>query len=72
MKLPSIVEDVSFRDSKHSYFIQAVDTIAFLVYQNTAPNLYMRKNSGQNYISRIKSILCLKASPHDPLGIVRL
>ncbi len=32
----------------------------------------MRKNSGQNYLTRLKPILCLKAAPGDPLGIVQL
>jgi hypothetical protein len=72
LPLSYIVEDANFRDSAHSYFIQAVDTIAYLLSQHCAPNLYMRKSSGKNYIHRLKPILCLKASPGDPLGIVRL
>jgi hypothetical protein len=72
LPLSYIVEDPSFRDSAHSYFIQAVDALAFLPYQHIAPNTYMKRNSGQNYLGRLKPILCLKAAPSDPLGIVRL
>jgi hypothetical protein len=72
MPLLSIVEDPNFRDSEHSYFIQAVDLTAFLVYQSVAPNAYIRKNAGQNYFKRLKPILCRHASTYDPHGIVRL
>lgn len=70
--LSYVLEDPSFRNSAHSYFIQAVDTAAFLLHQYLAPNGYMRKVAGQNYFRRLKPILCLKASSTDPLGIVRL
>jgi hypothetical protein len=67
-----IIEDPSFRDSAHSYFVQAVDLAAFLLYQRLAPSAYIRKNSGQNYFQRIKPILCMHASTKDPDGIVFL
>lgn len=66
------IEDPNFRDSAHSYFIQAADLAAFLLYQRLAPNTYMRKNSGQNYFQRLKPVLCLYASTKDPDGIVYL
>src|SRR5438445_5537820 len=72
LPLSNIIEDPSFRDSAHSYFVQAADTAAFLLHQHLAPNIYMKRNSGQNYFARLKPILCLKAAPVDPLGIVRL
>ncbi|MCI0404638.1 MAG: DUF3800 domain-containing protein [candidate division Zixibacteria bacterium] len=67
-----VIEDPSFRDSAHSYFVQAVDLAAFLLYQRLNPNAYMRKNSGQNYFLKLQPILCLPASPRDLLGIVSL
>lgn len=70
--LLTIVEDPNFRDSIHSFFIQAVDLAAFLIYQSLAPNSYMRRNSGQNYYRRLSPILCRHASRTDPHGIVRL
>jgi hypothetical protein len=68
----TVIEDPNFRDSEHSYFIQAVDLVAFLIYQSVAPNAYIRKNSGQNYFRRLAPILCRHASRSDPHGIVRV
>jgi len=70
--LVSLVEDPNFRDSAHSYFIQAVDLVAYLLYQRVAPCNYMRRNSGQNYFSRLGPVLCRHASTKDPEGIVWL
>jgi hypothetical protein len=70
--LTSIIEDPSFRDSEHSYFMQAADLAAFLMYQRLAPNSYMRKKSGQNYFKRLDPVLCKVASAADPDGIVYL
>ena len=72
LQVGSIIEDPNYRDSAQSYFIQAADTIAYLLYQNIAPNAYIRKKSGHNYFDRLKPILCLAASSKDPRGIVRL
>lgn len=70
--LTSIIEDPSFRDSEHSYFVQAADVAAFLLYQRLAPNSYIRKKSGQNYFKRLDPVLCKVASSNDPDGIVFL
>lgn len=70
--LTSIIEDPNFRDSEHSYFVQAADVAAFLLYQRLAPNSYIRKKSGQNYFKRLDPVLCKIASSSDPNGIVFL
>ncbi|MBX7244410.1 MAG: DUF3800 domain-containing protein [Candidatus Sumerlaeaceae bacterium] len=70
--LTSIIEDPNYRDSVHSYFIQAVDTTAWLLYQHVAPSTYMKKKSAQNYFARLGPVLCRAIAPKDPLGIVRL
>jgi hypothetical protein len=67
-----IIEDPDFRNSKNSYFVQAADLVAFLLYQHITPNAYMKKKSGNNYFYRINSILCKVASTNDPYGIVWL
>lgn len=72
MALTTLIEDPNFRDSVHSYFIQAADLAAFLLYQKLEPSGYMRKKSGQNYFDRLDPALCKVASPRDPQGIVRL
>lgn len=70
--IANIIEDPSFRDSDHSYFVQAADLAAFLLYQRQAPSAYMRKKSGNNYFCRLDPLVCKVASPGDPEGIMRL
>ncbi len=72
LPLQNVIEDPSFRDSEHSYFIQAVDCAAFLLYQRLAPNSFMKKHSGQNYFARLEPVLCKVVAPRDPWGIVWL
>lgn len=72
LTIGKLIEDPSFRDSGHSYFIQAADLAAFLLYQHMDPNAYMRSKGGQNYFYRLEPILCKVASARDPYGIVRL
>jgi hypothetical protein len=72
LPLQYIVEDPCFRDSRHSYFIQAVDLAAFVLYQKMSPSSYMKKKSAHNYFNRLHPVLCRWASTTDPEGIVRL
>jgi hypothetical protein len=67
-----IIEDPNFRDSGHSYFIQAVDLAAFLLYQLLAPSAYFRKKGASGYFRILDPVLCKIASSSDPYGIVRL
>lgn len=70
--LRRIIEDANHRDSQDSYWIQAADLCAFLLYQHQVPSAYMRRKSGQNYLFRLNPILCTQAATRDPHGIVRL
>lgn len=72
LQVHNIAEDPNFRNSRDSYFIQAADVVAFLLYQYLTPSAYMRRKSGQNYFTRMDLILSKVASTHDPYGIVRL
>lgn len=72
LMLTKIVEDPNFRDSGHSYYIQAADLAAYLLYQHLSPNSYMKRKAGSNYFLRLYPILCKVVSPKDPQGIVRL
>lgn len=71
LTLTSLIEDPSFRDSEHSYFIQAADLSAFLLYQYIEPSSYIKGKGARNYFTRLSPILCLHASRRDPHGIVR-
>jgi hypothetical protein len=70
LQLKAIVEDPVHRDSRVTYFIQAVDTIAYLLYQKGQPNAYMKKVGGKAYFKRLTPILCRHAAPSHPYGIV--
>lgn len=72
LTVTNIIEDPSFRDSSHSYFIQSADLAAFLLYQKLVPSSYIKRKSAQNYFDRLEPILCRVASSNDPQGIVRL
>jgi len=67
-----IIEDPHLKDSATSYFIQAADLAAYLVYQSLAPNAYMKRKTGHTYYRRLEPICCKVASRSDPMGFVRL
>lgn len=72
LQLFRLVEDPNFRDSEQSFFVQAADLCAFLLYQHIEPSVYIRKKAGQNYFRLLDPILCKVCSSTDPEGIVRL
>jgi hypothetical protein len=65
-------EDPFFKDSRTSYFIQAADLAAYLLYQRLAPSSFARKHQIGKYFNYLGPVLCRVASPVDPHGIVRL
>ena len=72
MPLRFVLEDPSFRDSEQSYFIQAVDTIAYFLYQREVPCAYILRRGAAKYFERLKPLICIAASPRQPWGIVRI
>ena len=71
LAMRSVIEDANFRDSAHSWFIQAADVAAYMLYQQLAPSSFMRRKAGQNYFNRLDPIICKVASPRTG-GVVRL
>lgn len=68
-----LVEDPICRDSKHSYLVQAADTVAFMLKQHFAPSTYCKEHGVNAYFrTRLLTVLCREASKSDSLGIVRL
>lgn len=72
LTIDRIIEDPNFRESAHSYFIQAADLAAYLVYQSIAPNAYIRRKGAQGYYRRLQPIFCTAASRAHPMGFVEL
>lgn len=72
LRLARLVEDPVFKDSEHSYLIQASDLAAYLLYQRIAPNKYMRKKGARTLFHVLDPILCKVASTAHPQGVVRL
>jgi hypothetical protein len=72
LAITHVVEDPSFRESDHSYLIQACDLSAWLVLQGLQPCNYMRRKGGRAYYERLDPICCTVASRNDPRGFVRL
>lgn len=66
-----IVEDVIMKTSLDSYFIQAVDTIAHLLYRMEYPKASLNKYNVDKYFLLFESILLKEGSWTDPYGIVR-
>ncbi|MBN1437624.1 MAG: DUF3800 domain-containing protein [Sedimentisphaerales bacterium] len=72
LKLQYVIEDPNHRDSQDSYFIQAVDTVAFFLLQKHKPASYIKNKGANNYFDRLDNVLCRKATRDDPQGIVRV
>ena len=72
LPVQSLVEDPIMRRSHQSYFIQAVDAVAFSAYQLYAPSGYVRTKGAKNYYGRLAPIHCTVASPRNRYGIVEL
>lgn len=72
MPLMKIVEDPSVRDSNHSYFIQAVDSVAWAFYQRYAPSSFVRRKGAKNYFTRLGPVLSKTATRRNSFGIVEL
>ncbi len=64
--LSNLIEDPSFRDSRHSYYVQATDLAAFLLYERLSPNRHMNKKGRRNYFNLLAPLL------YHPLDIANV
>lgn len=67
----SIIEDVFYRNSIHSYFIQSVDVVAHILYRKEYPKGSLKKYGVEHLFNRLAPILLNEAAKNDPYGIVR-
>lgn len=67
----NVIEDIFNRDSRHSYFIQAVDTIAHLLYRREYPKGSLKKHGVDLWFELLEPLLVKQAAQLDPFGIVR-
>lgn len=67
----NILEDPFTRDSKHSYFIQAVDCIAQALYRKEFPKGSLKKYGIDKFFDYLEPILLKDANRKDANGIVR-
>lgn len=72
LRVKYIIEDPVHRDSKDTYFLQVVDTIAFFLYQAVAPNAFIRRKGAKRYFLRLLPVLCTVASRENRYGVVHL
>jgi Protein of unknown function (DUF3800) len=68
-----LIEDPTFKASSRSYFIQLADCVAFaLLKREVAPTPHVNRYGIHEMFDQALSGVCFKkASPRDPLGIVR-
>ena len=67
----NILEDPFSRDSKQSYFIQAVDCIAQALYRKEFPKGSLKKYGVDKIFDSLDPILLKEANKKDDYGIVR-
>lgn len=66
-----VLEDPFTRNSKHSYFIQAADAIAYALYRKEYPKGSLKKYGMEKCFDSLEAILLKEASSSDALGVVR-
>ncbi len=70
LRLRYAIEDPIHRDSASTYFLQAVDTIAFTLYQFGQPSAYILRKGARTYFKRLDPVLCKHATTKNRFGIV--
>ncbi len=72
LQIQHVIEDPNFRNSAHSYLVQAVDVCAYVLKQHLQPSKYFKAKSANNYFLRLDPICCKHATRNHPQGVVLL
>lgn len=67
-----VIEDPYPKDSKDSFFIQAVDVCAYFLLQRARANAFIRGAGAERYVHRLLPVLNKKATTANAPGIVLL
>ncbi|MCI0348163.1 MAG: DUF3800 domain-containing protein [Acidobacteriales bacterium] len=67
-----IVEDLVFKDSAHSYFIQLADFCAYALLRRERPLASKSAHGLDRAFAILRPILCLDANQYDAEGIIRV
>ncbi|KUG09395.1 DUF3800 domain-containing protein [Solirubrum puertoriconensis] len=70
--ITNVIEDIFYRSSTHSFFIQAVDVIAFCLYRKEYPKGSLKKFGFHLLFDTLDSMCVKEASGRDAQGIVRV
>lgn len=58
--------------TRSTYFLQADDTTALFLYQELAPNSFIRRKGAKKYFRRPLPVLCTVATKDNRYGVVHL
>lgn len=62
MPITFVIKDPVFRASKHSFFLQMVDTVAYFAKQLFVPSKYVKKKGAKNWYGKLLPIINKKAT----------
>lgn len=65
-----VIDDPIPRSSKHSYFIQFADLVAYCLLKREEPSQRLAKTNFHTFLNILDPVLLKEASTYDPLGIV--
>lgn len=69
--LQFVIEDPSYKDSLQSLFVQAVDVVAYFLYQRERACRFIRMKGATKYYEMLDPVLCRVVAPNDQWGVVR-
>lgn len=70
LPLKHVIEDPNFRESSDTYFVQAADTIAYVIQQQLKPCKYMQLKGGRHFYRRLQPVHCEAVAGPGSQGLV--